>query len=56
MLDWNELENEAKYDADGEVRHDNITYVGDVVETKYGLCKIKKIEIMPEPRLHLSVE
>ena len=50
MLDWNELENEAKYDADGEVRHDNITYVGDVVETKYGLCKIKKIEIMPEPR------
>jgi len=24
--------------------------VGDVVETKYGLCKIKKIEIMPEPR------
>ena len=50
MLDWNELENEAKYDADGEVRHDNITYVGDVVETKYGLCKINKIEIMPEPR------
>ena len=50
MLDWNELENEAKYDADGEVRHDNITYVGDVIETKYGLCKIKKIEIMPEPR------
>ena len=50
MLDWNELENEAKYDADGEVRHDNITYVGDVVETEYGLCKIKKIEIMPEPR------
>ena len=48
MLDWNELENEAKYD--GEVRHDNITYVGDVVETKYGLSKIKKIEIMPEPR------
>ena len=41
MLDWNELENEAKYDADGEVRHDNITYVGDVIETKYGLCKIK---------------
>ena len=30
MLDWNELENEAKYDADGEVRHDNITYVGIV--------------------------
>jgi hypothetical protein len=50
MLDWNQFENEAKYDADGEVRHDNITYVGDVVETKYGLCKIKKIEIMPEPR------
>ena len=50
MLDWNELENEAKYDADGEVRHDNITYVGDVVETKYGLNKIKKIELMPEPR------
>jgi hypothetical protein len=45
MLDWNELENEAKYDADGEIRHDNITYVGDVIETKYGLCKIKKIEI-----------
>ena len=21
MLDWNKLENEAKYDADGEVRH-----------------------------------
>ena len=49
-LNWNELEEEAKYDADGEVRHDNITYVGDVIETKYGLCKIKKIEIMPEPR------
>ena len=49
-VDWNKLENEAKYDADGEVRHDNITYVGDVIETKYGLCKIKKIEIMPEPR------
>ena len=47
MLDWNELENEAKYDADGEVRHDNITYVGDVIQTEYGLCKIKKIEIMP---------
>ena len=50
MLDWNELENEAKFDADGEVRHDNITYVGDVVQTEYGLSKIKKIEIMPEPR------
>ena len=51
MLDWNELENEAKYDADGEVRHDNITYVGDVImHNYYGLCKIKKIEIMPEPR------
>ena len=35
MLDWNELENEAKYDADGEVRHDNITYVGDVIGCKY---------------------
>ena len=33
MLDWNELENEDKYDADGEVRHDNITYVCDVIET-----------------------
>ena len=32
MLDWNELENEDKYDADGEVRHDNITYVCDVIE------------------------
>ena len=52
MLDWNELENEAKYDADGEVRHDNITYVGDVIETKYGFNKITKIEIMQEPRHH----
>ena len=48
MLDWNELENEAKYDADGEVRHDNITYVGDVVQTEYGLSKISsnKVKIL----------
>ena len=50
MLDWNELENEAKYDADGEVRHDNIFYIGDLVESKYGPARIKKIELMPEKR------
>ena len=32
------------------VKFDNIFYVGDTVETKYGLNKIKKIEFMPEPR------
>ena len=32
------------------VKFDNIFYVGDTVETKYGFNKIKKIEIMPEPR------
>jgi hypothetical protein len=32
------------------VKFDNIFYVGDTVETKYGLNKIKKIELMPEPR------
>lgn len=32
------------------VKFNNIFYVGDTVETKYGLNKIKKIEIMPEPR------
>ena len=37
-------------DSDGEVKHDNILYVGDVVQTKHGLNKIVKIEIMPEPR------
>ena len=32
------------------VKFDNIFYVGDTVETKYGVNKIKKIELMPEPR------
>ena len=32
------------------VKFDNIIYVGDLVETKFGACKIKKIELMPEPR------
>ena len=32
------------------VKFDKIFYVGDTVETKYGLNKIKKIELMPEPR------
>ena len=40
----------SSYDLDGEVKHDNITYVGDEVFTKFGLSKIKKIEFMPEPR------
>jgi hypothetical protein len=35
------------------VRFDNIIYVGDLVETKYGACRIKKIELMPEKR-HFS--
>ena len=40
----------SNYDLDGEVKHDNITYIGDEVFTKFGLSKIKKIELMPEPR------
>ena len=32
------------------VKFDNIFYVGDNVETKHGLNKIIKIELMPEPR------
>jgi hypothetical protein len=35
------------------VKFDNIIYVGDLVETKYGACRIKKIELMPEKR-HFS--
>ena len=35
------------------VKFDNIFYVGDTVETKHGLNKIVKIELMPEPR-HFS--
>ena len=32
------------------VKFDNIFYVGDTVQTKHGLNKIVKIELMPEPR------
>jgi len=32
------------------VKFVNIIYVGDTIETKHGLNKIKKIELMPEPR------
>ena len=41
----------TKINSDG-LQDDSIdaSKIGDVVETKYGLCKIKKIEIMPEPR------
>ena len=35
------------------VKFDNIIYVGDLVETKNGACRIKKIELMPEKR-HFS--
>ena len=40
MLDWNELENEAKYDADGEVRHDNILIKINNEELNYGTIRI----------------
>ena len=44
------LENKSFYlFNDGNYMRD-FTYVGDVVQTEYGLSKIKKIEIMPEPR------
>jgi len=32
------------------VRFDNIIYVGDTVDTRFGTSKIKNMEIMPEPR------
>ena len=43
----------AKEMIEDVVRFDNIIYVGDLVETKYGACRIKKIELMPEKR-HFS--
>tara|TARA_B100001063_G_C16659082_1_gene500020 strand:- start:354 stop:596 length:243 start_codon:yes stop_codon:yes gene_type:complete len=43
----------AKEMIEDIVRFDNIIYVGDLVETKYGACRIKKIELMPEKR-HFS--
>ena len=44
------LELNQAFDADGEVKHDNIFYIGDLVESKYGPAGIKKIELMPEKR------
>ena len=32
------------------VKFDNIVYVGDKVETKFGVRQITKMELMPEPR------
>ena len=32
------------------VKFDNIVYVGDKVETKFGIRQITKMELMPEPR------
>jgi len=43
----------AKEMIEDVVKFDNIIYVGDLVETKYGACRIKKIELMPEKR-HFS--
>ena len=43
----------AKEMIESIVKFDNIIYVGDLVETKYGVCRIKKIELMPEKR-HFS--
>jgi|TARA_Y100000389_G_scaffold31043_1_gene26257 hypothetical protein len=43
----------AKEMIESIVKFDNIIYVGDLVETKYGACRIKKIELMPEKR-HFS--
>ena len=43
-----QLELNQAFDADGEVKHDNIFYIGDLVESKYGPARIKKIELMPE--------
>ena len=31
-------------------KFDNIVYVGDKVETKFGIRQITKMELMPEPR------
>ena len=45
-----QLELNQAFDADGEVKHDNIFYIGDLVESKYGPARIKKIELMPEKR------
>ena len=46
----NNLELNTAFDEDGEVKHDNIFYIGDLVESKYGPARIKKIELMPEKR------
>jgi len=43
----------AKEMIEDVVKFDNIIYVGDLVETKFGACRIKKIELMPEKR-HFS--
>ena len=43
----------AKEMIEDVVKFDNIIYVGDLVETKYGACRIKKVELMPEKR-HFS--
>ena len=43
----------AKEMIEDVVKFDNIIYVGDLVEAKYGACRIKKIELMPEKR-HFS--
>jgi hypothetical protein len=44
------LELNAAFDEDGEVKHDNMFYIGDLVDTKYGPARIKKIELMPEKK------
>ena len=43
----------AKEMIEDVVKFDNIIYVGDLVENKFGACRIKKIELMPEKR-HFS--
>ena len=43
----------AKEMIESIVKFDNIIYVGDLVETKYGACRIKKIELMPEKKTFL---
>ena len=48
-----QLELNTAFDEDGEVKHNNIFYIGDLVDTKYGPARIKKIELMPEKR-HFS--
>ena len=40
----------AKEMIEDIVKFDNIIYVGDLVETKFGPARIKKIELMPEPK------